>query len=72
MEKIVVEFNDLEVSALTEYAKQAGIPIEEAIRRCVRYVLMELSPEIRAQVRADMFWEHYRHLNRILNGGKSG
>ena len=74
MQEIRVVLTEPEAESLRELAEQAGISIEEAASRAVRYVLKEVmpvNPQFYEQLRSRMFWEHYRHLNAVLrrNGG---
>jgi hypothetical protein len=74
MQEIRVVLTEPEAESLRELAEQAGISIEEAASRAVRYVLKEVmpvNPQFYEQLRSRMFWEHYRHLNALLrnNGG---
>jgi hypothetical protein len=74
MQEIRVRLTEPEAQCLNELALQAGISVEEAASRAVRYVLKEVmpvNPQFYEQLRSQMFWEHYRHLNAVLrrNGG---
>jgi hypothetical protein len=74
MQEIRVRLTEPEAQCLKELARQAGISVEEAASRAVRYVLKEVmpvNPQFYEQLRSQMFWEHYRHLNEVLrrNGG---
>ena len=62
------------MECLKEMAHQAGISVEEAAQRAIRYVIKEvvsINPQFYQRLRSQMFWEHYRHLNEVLrrNGG---
>jgi len=70
MVEIKVVLTEPEAACLRELADAAGISVEEAAARCVRYALKEVAPvnpQFYLQFRSQMFWEHYRHLNQILN-----
>jgi hypothetical protein len=74
MQEIRVRLTEPEAQCLKELAQQAGISVEEAASRAVRYVLKEVmpvNPQFYEQLRSRMFWEHYRYLNSVLrrNGG---
>jgi hypothetical protein len=74
MQEIKVVLTEPEAESLRALAERAGISVEEAASRAVRYVLKEVMPVNRQfyeQLRSQMFWEHYRHLNAVLrkNGG---
>jgi hypothetical protein len=74
MQEIRVVLTEPEAESLRALAEQAGISVEEAASRAVRYVLKEVmpvNPQFYEQLRSQMFWEHYRHLNAVLrrNGG---
>jgi hypothetical protein len=53
-------------------ANQAGISLEEAVVRAVRYVLKDAMPfhPNYLQFRSSLFWEHYRYLQEVLGGGR--
>ena len=70
MVKICVTLSEVEAACLEELAREAGISVEEAARRAIRHVLREVAsvnPQFYQNFRSQMFWEHYRHLNQILN-----
>lgn len=69
MRRFEVQFDEATAAALEEHARQAGISPEDAIRKCVAYVLRELLPShAYLQLRSQMFWEHYSYLKNICNG----
>jgi hypothetical protein len=51
-------------------AMEAGITLEEAVIRSIRYVLKEAMPfhPNYLQFRSKLFWEHYQHLREVLGG----
>jgi hypothetical protein len=72
MKEIKVVLTEPEAESLRVLAERAGISVEEAASRAIRYVLKEVmpvSPQFYEQ-RSRMFC-HYRHLNEVLrrNGG---
>jgi hypothetical protein len=74
MQEIRVQLTEPEMECLKEMAHQAGISVEEAAQRAIRYVIKEvvsINPQFYQRLRSQMFWEHYRHLNAVLrrNGG---
>jgi len=74
MQELKVTLTEPEALCLRELAEFAGISVEEAARRAIRYVLKEvafISPQFYERLRSQMFWEHYRYLNEVLrrNGG---
>ena len=69
MQEIRVQLTEPKMQCLKELAQQAGISVEEAASRAIRYVLKEVmpaNPQFYEQLRSRMFWEHYRHLNEVL------
>jgi len=69
MVEIKIKLTEPEAACLQEMAQHAGISVEEAACRAVRYVLREVAPvnhQYYQNFRSQMFWEHYRHLNQIL------
>jgi hypothetical protein len=71
MREITVRLSEPEAQALEEMASEAGISLEEAIVRSVRYVLKEAMPfhPNYLQFRSKLFWEHFHYLRRIFSGG---
>jgi hypothetical protein len=74
MQEIRVQLTEPEMECLKEMAQQAGISVEEAAQRAIRYAIKEvvsINPQFSQRLRSQMFWEHYRHLNEVLrrNGG---
>jgi hypothetical protein len=71
MRELTIRLSEPEVAALEEMADQAGISLEEAVVRAVRYVLKETMPfhPNYLQFRSQLFWEHYRYLQEVLSGG---
>lgn len=67
-----MKLDEATAQLLEEHAREVGVSPEDAIAKCVRYVLKELLPSSEyKQLRSQMFWEHYRYLNGILrNGGR--
>jgi putative ubiquitin-RnfH superfamily antitoxin RatB of RatAB toxin-antitoxin module len=72
MREITIRLSEPEAQALEEMAVEAGITIEEAAIRAVRYVLKEAMPfhPNYLQFRSKLFWEHYQHLREVLGGGR--
>jgi Xaa-Pro aminopeptidase len=69
MQEIRVVLTEPEMECLKEMAQQAGISVEEAAQRAIRYVIKEvvsINPQFYQRLRSQMFWEHYRHLNAML------
>jgi len=74
MQEIRVVLTEPEAQCLKEMAQQAGISVEEAAQRAIRYAIKEvvsINPQFYQRLRSQMFWEHLRHLNSVLrrNGG---
>jgi intein-encoded DNA endonuclease-like protein len=74
MKEIRVQLTEPEMECLKEMARQAGISVEEAAQRAIRYVIKEvvsINPQFYQRLRSQMFWEHFRYLNSVLrrNGG---
>jgi len=71
MREVTIRLSEPEATALEEMADQAGISLEEAVVRAVRYVLKEAMPfhPNYLQFRSRLFWEHYRYLQEVLSGG---
>jgi intein-encoded DNA endonuclease-like protein len=74
MQEIRIRLTEPEAQCLKEMAQQAGISVEEAAQRAIRYVIKEvvsINPQFYQRLRSQMFWDHYRHLNEVLrrNGG---
>ena len=74
MQEIRVQLTAPEMECLKEMAHQAGISVEEAAQRAIRYVIKEvvsINLQFYQRLRSRMSWEHYRHLNAVLrsNGG---
>ena len=74
MQELKITLTEPEAACLRVLAEGAGISVEEAARRAVRYVLKEVAsidPQFYERLRSQMFWEHYRYLNEVLrrNGG---
>jgi len=72
--KITLTLTEPEAACLRELAESAGISVEEAAQRAIRYVLKEvtsINPKFYERLRSQMFWEHYHHLKEVLrrNGG---
>jgi hypothetical protein len=72
MREVTIRLSEPEAAALEEMADQAGISLEEAVVRAVRYVLKEGMPfhPNYLQFRSKLFWEHYRYLQEVLGGGR--
>lgn len=72
MKEFIVKLDEATAQLLEEHAREAGISVEDAIRKCVAYVMRELLPTQEYKwLRSQMFWEHYQHLKGILgNGGR--
>ena len=71
MQEIKVVLTEPEAQCLREFAQQAGISVEEAAKRAIRYVLREvasISPQSYQRLRS-LFWEHFQHLNETLRKG---
>jgi hypothetical protein len=69
MKEIRVQLTEPEMECLEEMAHQAGISVEEAAQRAIRYVIKEvasINPQFYQRLCSQMFWEHYRHLNEVL------
>jgi len=60
MQEIKVVLTEPEAQCLRELAQQAGIGIEEAAKRAIRYVLREV---------ASINLRSYQHLNETLRKG---
>jgi len=73
MKQVTISLSEPEVAVLEEMATEAGISLEEAVRRAVRYVLKEVMPfhPQYLQFRSRLFWEHYRYLQEVLGHGRS-
>jgi hypothetical protein len=72
MQEVKVALTEPEAQCLRELAQQAGIGIEEAAKRAIRYALREvasISPQSYQRLRSQMFWEHFQHLNETLRKG---
>jgi len=74
MQELKVTLTEPEALCLRELAESAGISVEEAAQRAIRYVLKEvasISPKFYERLRSQLFWEHYHHLKEVLrrNGG---
>jgi hypothetical protein len=74
MQEIRVQLTEPEMECLKEMAHQAGISVEEAARRAIRYAIKEVVPinsQFYQRLRSQMFWEHDGYLNSVLrrNGG---
>jgi len=71
MREVTIHLSEPEAQALEEMAGEAGISLEEAVVRAVRYVLKEAMPfhPNYLQFRSSLFWEHYRYLQDLLSGG---
>jgi hypothetical protein len=71
MREITIRLSEPEAAVLEEMAGEAGISLEEAVVRAVRYVLKEAMPfhPNYLQFRSKLFWEHYRYLQEVLSGG---
>jgi len=75
MTEIKITLTEPEAACLQEMAQHAGISVEEAARRAVLHVLREVmpvEPRFYANLRSQMFWEHYKHLNSILRQAQQG
>jgi hypothetical protein len=72
MREVTIRLSEPEAAVLEEMAGEAGITLEEAVVRAVRYVLKEAMPfhQNYIQFRSQLFWEHYRYLQDILGGGR--
>ena len=68
MKRITVVLSEPEAAVLEELAAEAGISLEEAVRRAVRYVLKEVMPlhPQYLQFRSRLFWEHYNYLQEVV------
>jgi len=73
MKEITVVLSEPEAAALQELAAEAGISLEDAVVRAVRYVLKEAMPfhPQYLQFRSRLFWEHYHYLQEVLGHGRS-
>jgi hypothetical protein len=71
MREITVRLSEPEAAVLEEMAGEAGISLEEAAVRAIRYALKEAMPfhPNYFQFRSKLFWEHYRYLQEVLSGG---
>jgi putative ubiquitin-RnfH superfamily antitoxin RatB of RatAB toxin-antitoxin module len=72
MREVTIRLSEPEAQALEEMAMEAGITLEEAVVRSIRYVLKEAMPfhPNYLQFRSKMFWEHYRYLQEVIGGGR--
>jgi hypothetical protein len=72
MREVTIRLSEPEAAVLQEMADEAGISLEEAVVRAVRYVLKEAMPfhPNYLQFRSKLFWEHYRYLQEVLGGGR--
>ena len=70
MREVTIRLSEPEAQALEEMAMEAGITLEEAVVRSIRYVLKEAMPfhPNYLQFRSRLFWEHYRYLQEVLGG----
>jgi len=73
MKRITVVLSEPEAAALEELAAEAGISVEDALVRAVRYVLKEVMPlhPQYLQFRSRLFWGHYNYLQEVLGHGRS-
>ena len=71
MREITIRLSEPEAAVLEEMAGEAGISLEEAVVRAIRYALKEAMPfhPNYLQFRSRLFWEHYRYLQDLLSGG---
>jgi hypothetical protein len=71
MREVTIQLSEPEAQVLEEMAREAGIPLEEAVVRSVRYILKEVMPfhPNYLQFRSKLFWEHYRYLQDVLSSG---
>jgi len=75
MVEIRITLTEPEAACLQEMARHAGISVEEAACRAVRYVLQEVAPvnpQYFQNFRSQMFWERYRHVQSILKQSGGG
>jgi len=72
MREVTIRLSEPEAQALEEMAMEVGITLEEAVVRSIRYVLKETMPfhPNYLRFRSQLFWEHYRYLQKVLGGGR--